>query len=390
MSNVIIPFVYLTLLFNCCLSQVIHSSFIIEPKVTATQSKSPISFLMEFDNKYQHEESKLSVSLEHLLLIDVFIGNPPQKKRIKLATHPLELWVLSDDYAGGYSSSRSSSAMNLDFCQVIKTNGGIKGEVFTDDVILLGESLFNFPFLNVIHGNVDQTQYVGGIGFGYKYEGILFLNNNLSHSDYSVLDSLKKDNKIDKRILNVDFNKQTFSLGSLESSFNSKYLKQCNLIQLTIDNKPNPKWDCLLDSAYFESHHNEHNKNNDMYYFKINKPVTFSLGSNVILVSGDFFDYITNNYLKIEYSDDLCQTSPLGKYYIINCVGQIVHNNIPPLSFVFGKWTIKIPFKDLLLDNKVMIAKSDKKNKWIFGFPFLRNYLNVFNKESNTFGLYKQ
>ena len=329
-----------------------------------------------------------------VILVNVCLGKPFQCGTYKFSTHPSEVWVIQAEegrgssYLGtsGFSPYLSHSFSSKEVCHILNTNGGVKGQVSEDSIYLSFEmhsnlayrykniQIDNFPFLLVYNKRKHRDgYYIGGLGFGYKYD--ISQYDELNSLGFSLLERLYAQGIIEQRIFSVNYRNNLIHIGNIPNiPIKKKTIKTCDLLQTSPEGEPNPKFQCTINAIYIDTEH----------LIPINSRVTFSLGSKYIQVNNEIFEFIKEYYLKTQIATGICKITVLYKVTFFECNDRFKIKELPILSVIIGKWNIKLKNEDLFYKNQLLIGKSNTKNKIVFGYPFMKQFLSVFNVERNS------
>ena len=226
----------------------------------------------------------------------------------------------------------------------------------------------------------------------------------------SVIEALYENGYIDKRIFFIKLtssNKGEFGVGNYPPEYrqdNSRIIRACKLMKYSFysdgtgvltDPVENEQFECRLNGVYFE---NTENDNNFMFYSTKTqeaKRVLVNLSANVIFAALDFFDYMINNLFKTYIENKQCVVKKVSNFGFVSCQYEKLDEELlnKDISFVFGKWSMKMTIKNLFYgksQNKIfMICKREGIDRWEFGYPLFMHYIVVFDKEEGELVLIK-
>ena len=391
-------------------SQIIIFSFLLNfilPKVEEGNIYMPL-----YSNfTLKHSQTKLNS--KSFYTIPLKIGTPPEIFNLQVDTSTATTWVPSSNCKNCVlstklykeSSSNTSSPTEKEM-ELEDEDGDVEGYEISDNVILGSYKLKQFNFVQVTELDDDfRDFYDGKLGLGYKSE----------NNDFNFLERLKKSNLISKKIFSlnsINDKKGMLLIGDLPGK---KYSTYCNV---TTDSED-------LDDMFKESWicHLTH-----VGYFKINKGISnkikyyTELENNNLVSFDSAFDYIgvpisekniiekfiEKAHLKCETRDEnnekkIDKKSKLNSRIRDEEISIICETNIEELrmkgmalSFVLQGYAYSIPL-ELLFSNypeegkmEMLIRYIDDDDAiWIFGYPFMNQFLTIFNLEDNHVGMKK-
>lgn len=344
-------------------------------------------------NEVKEDQTIPFTETAFVILVKACLGTPFQCGTFKFSTHPSEVWVMKKEeierssYSvfSGFNPYLSHSFSSKEVCHILNTNGGVRGQVSEDTVYLSFKKkngiafhykniqIDNFPFLLVYNSEKHRdSYYIGGIGFGYKYD--ISQYDELNSLGFSLLERLYTKGIIEQRIFSINYRDNLIHLGNIPNiSIEKKTIKTCDLLQTSPEGDPNPKFQCTINAIYVNTDN----------LIPINTRVTFSLGSKFIQVSNEIFEFIKENYLKTQIKTGICKISISNKFTFFECTDRLKIKELPILSVIIGKWNIKLKNENLFYKSQFLIGKSNTKNKIVFGYPFMKQFLTVFNVEKN-------
>lgn len=344
------------------------------------------------------------------------IGSPAEVYNLQIDTSTATTWVPSSKCENCVFStklfkdtlSNTASPTNNEI-EIEDEDGDVTGYEISDNIILGNYKLKQFNFVQVTKLEEDFRDYYDGkLGLGYKS----------SDNDFNFLERLKKSNLILKKIFSINTindKKGMLLVGDLPGK---QYKTFCNV---TTDSED-------LDDMYKESWvcHLTH-----VGSFKINKGISNKINNyneltNCDLVSFDSaYDYIAVPISEKEVIEKLLQKAHLqceerGKDEIEKIAEQlklkklkkrireeeisiVCETNIEELrmkgislSFILQGYVYSLPL-DLLFVNSHENGKmemviryiDDDDAIWTFGYPFMHQFLTIFNMEDSHVGLKK-
>ena len=323
--------------------------------------------------------------------IILYIGTPPSKYKFHLSSISPDIYITNN--VNLYDSKTSSSYTCLvDNYSVPFLENKAKA-CLSKEVLYLTEGA-KFPikdanFILIYDGDYGKLSK-GKIGMEY-----LSMNETQSQSN-SFIDLLYNQNYIDRKQFSLyPFKAIDVVLYRMQIGFDEgdkdmtgfKY-KKCSLIQQDQNGNPNSLWQCTLNAVY---------TNDDMFY-TVNRPVTFSIGGNVICVDINFFNMIYTKYFAAEEETNcrLVKDAPKGSKKVL-CRYSFVKKFDKVISFMIGKWNVKLSGEDLWFSDIPgemtfrLMYYPDKDSVWMINYSsFKDSYRIFFDKVNNEVGFRKQ
>ena len=362
----------------------------------------------------KHAQSK--VNNKNYYTIPIKIGSPPEIFNLQIDTSTATTWVPSSECQNCVLStklykeslSNTASPTNNEI-EIEDEDGDIKGYEISDNFFLGSYKLKQFNFVQAIKLDDDYRDYYDGkLGLGYKSE----------NDDFNFINRLKKNNLILKRIFSINTINEKKGMLLIGDLPGKQYNTFCNVTTNSED----------LDDMYKESWvcHLTH-----VGSFKISKGISNKISAyheleNTDLVNFDSaYDYIAVPISEKEIIEQFLQKANLqceekGKNDEIKSneelkqkklksrireeeISIICDTNIEELrmksmalSFVLQGYVYSLPL-DLLFRNypeegkmEMLIRYIDDDDAiWTFGYPFMHQFLTIFNMEDSHVGIKK-
>lgn len=280
----------------------------------------------------------------------------------------------------------------------MKMEDDVIGAVSFADISMDKFTLQRFPFFIVKNKrSYSSSNYVGQLGLGYLYENT---RSNPLKEQMSFIDVLYQTKQIDQRIFFIKMknaNQGILGVGDYPNEIAERpnQYKTCELLKysstINLDNDNNNLnsfFECSLNGVYFESE--------QFYFYQSNERIRFHVASNVIFTPHKFFDYLKETMFKKYYNDNICNVKHISKYELIKCRTADLDEKFieSKISFIIGKWNFKLSIKKLFYGHRNVktfsICKDSTVDSWLIGFPLIIEYIPVFDKEKNQFGLIKK
>ena len=351
------------------------------------------------------------------------IGTPPKTFNVQLDTSVTTSWVPSvkckncDLSKNFYNESESSTSSNPsdEEIELDDEDGDVEGFTINDNVLLNGYKLENFSFLQVTELDDDfRDHYDGKLGLGYRGE----LGKN-----FNFLDKLKKSKLISKKIFSIEQIDDKKGLLYIGDTSANKYT-YCNVSSgEDLDDIYKEGWVCdLTHVGIFDKDEGISNKLDDytiisdgkvdfdsayeyiavpIYYRQIIDELLLKANLDCETNENDIKNYKkqlkeekkkqkekgTKQKLTYKYNDEeIGITCKTNKYTLSKkglSLSFVLQGNVYsiPIDYLFsetnekGKMEMKIKYID------------DDDSIWTFGYPFMSQFLMVFNMEENHVGM---
>ena len=373
------------------------------------------------------EGAKLEINLQgkktgnkNYYTIPLKVGTPGKTFNVQLDTSTSTTWLPSanckncDLSSNLYDplASKTSFILNNKKIEIDDEDGDVEGYPINDNFVLNGYNLENFSFVQVTEFDEDyRDHWDGKLGLGYRNE---------NGKNFNFLEKLKKQNLIKQKIFSINqINEQKGLLFIGDTSAN-KYTF-CNVTSgEDLDDIYRESWVCeLTHVGIFNNKKNNKegisNKLNDYTHISDGK-VDFDSAYEYIAVPICDKQIIEE---LLEKANLICETNEseikknkkkskekkekekfINKYndeeISIKCKTNQEELNKSGycLSFILQGNVYSIPLESLF-------SPSDEKDKmemkvkyiddddaiWTFGFPFMSQFLMIFNMEENHVGI---
>ena len=342
------------------------------------------------------------------------VGTPGKTFNVQLDTSTSTTWLPSIKCKNCAKSSnlydpiqsKTSLALNDKKIELDDEDGDVEGYPMNDNFVLNGYNLKNFSFVQVTKLDDEyRDHYDGKLGLGYRNE---------NGKNFNFLDSLKKQNLINKKIFSINqINEQKGLLFIGDNSAN-KYTF-CNVSSgEDLDDIYKESWVCeLTHVGIFNNKEGISKKLHDYTHISDGK-VDFDSAYEYIAVPICDRQIIEE---LLEKAKLVCETNEeeiknykklskekkekfINKYnneeVSIKCKTsrEALSKNGFSLSFILQGNVYSIPLESLFstsLEKDKMEMKikyiDDDDAIWTFGFPFMSQFLMIFNMEENHVGI---
>ena len=361
----------------------------------------------------EHIESK--VANKNYYTIALKVGTPEEEYEVQVDTSTATSWLPSSKCKNcklahrlyEEEDSRTSSPTD-NFLEIEDEDGNVKGYQISDNIKLGSYKLKQFGFVQVTEVDEDfRDHYQGKLGLGYQ-------SHYLKDGEFNFLEKLKRHNLISKKIFSINAindKKGMLFIGDLPGK---DYNSFCNVITDTddVDDMYKESWICHL------SHIGIFKKSKGIF----NKIKYYDELENNDLVNFDSaYDYIAVPIAEKEHIEALLDKAHLKciekkfdsehkdkvdslRYRIreeeitIICetnMDELVEKDLA-LSFVLQGYAYSLPLEQLFVKGRtenemIMLIKyiDDDDAIWTFGYPFMSQFLMIFNMEDNHVGIKK-
>ena len=342
------------------------------------------------------------------------VGTPGKTFNVQLDTSTSTTWLPSIKCKNCAKSSnlydpiqsKTSLALNDKKIELDDEDGDVEGYPMNDNFVLNGYNLKNFSFVQVTKLDDEyRDHYDGKLGLGYRNE---------NGKNFNFLDSLKKQNLINKKIFSINqINEQKGLLFIGDNSAN-KYTF-CNVSSgEDLDDIYKESWVCeLTHVGIFNNKEGISKKLHDYTHISDGK-VDFDSAYEYIAVPICDRQIIEE---LLEKAKLVCETNEeeiknykklskekkekfINKYnneeVSIKCKTskEALSKSGFSLSFILQGNVYSIPLESLFstsLEKDKMEMKikyiDDDDAIWTFGFPFMSQFLMIFNMEENHVGI---
>ena len=368
------------------------------------------------------EGAKLEISLEgkkignkNYYTIPIKVGTPGKTFNVQIDTSTSTTWIPSINCKNCQLSSnlydpiesKTSFALNSEEIEIDDEDGDVEGFPINDNIVLNGYNLQNFSFVQVTELDDDfRDHYDGKLGLGFRGE---------HGKNFNFLEKLKKQNLINQKIFSINQINDKKGLLFIGDNSANKYTF-CNVSSgEDLDDIYKESWVCeLTHVGFFKSKEEISNKLTD--YFQISDgKVDFDSAYEYIAVP------ITDRQIieeLLEKANLVCETNEdevkeykkktkqkkenlINKYndeeISIKC--KITQEELVKkgfcLSFILQGNIYSIPLENLFSPSENNVKEMEMKIKyiddneaiWTFGFPFMSQFLMIFNMEEKHVGI---
>ena len=361
-----------------------------------------------------HSQNK--INNKNYYTIPLSIGTPSEEFNLQVDTSTSTSWVPSSKCKNCVLATRlyeeedsKTSSPTNSLIKLEDEDGNVEGYEISDNIRLGKYKLKQFSFIQVTKVADDfRDHYEGKLGLGFK--------SHIDNKEFNFLESLKRKNLIKKKIFSLNAINEKRGMLLVGDLPGRKYTSFCNVTSDTddVDDMYKESWICHLTHVgvfkpskgifnklkYYDELKNNNLVNFDSAYDFIAVPISEKDKIEKLLEKANLqcttakkskSDKITikdkslRNRIREEEITITCKTTP----------GEIANKDLA-LSFVMQGNTYSLPI-DLLFaygtkkGEMEMLIKyiDDDAAIWTFGYPFMNQYLMVFNMEENQVGIKK-
>ena len=361
------------------------------------------------------EHSQNKINNKNYYTIPLKVGTPGEEFDVQVDTSSATTWIPSDkcdncDLANKFyeeENSKTSSPTDI-YIRIEDEDGNVEGFQVNDNIRLGMYKLKQYGFVQVTRVEDEfKDHYQGKLGLGYK-------NHYLKDEEFNFIEKLKKNNLIVKKVFSITTINERRGMLLIGDIPGKRYKSYCNVTTNTddLDDMYKESWICQISHiSTFDLNKGIFNK--IKYYEELvnNNLVNFDSAYDYIAVPISEKEHIQKLLDKaelecIEISQN--ETKPREKYSLRNIIREkeitiscktnlddLKKKNLA-LSFVLQGYAYSLPL-DLLFtngkndDEMEMLIKyiDDKEAIWTFGYPFMNQFLMVFNMEEDEVGIKK-
>ena len=360
------------------------------------------------------EHSQNKVYNKNYYTIIVEIGTPEEEYQLQVDTSTATTWIPSSRCRNCIMARRlydpedsrtSSPTDNL--IQIEDEDGNVEGYQVADNIKLGTYKLKQFAFVEVTKvADNFKDHYQGKLGLGYK-------SHNIENDDFNFLEKLKRNNLIKKKIFTINAINSKKGMLFVGDVPGKQYNTYCNLTDTDeLDDMYKESWVCKMTHVgMFDREKGIFNKIKFYSELKKNKLVSFDSAYDFIAVP--ISEKLTVDKLlaraKLEcteskrnkaksFAKNTLRNRIREEEITISCetnMEELKKKNLA-FSFVLQGVSYSLPleylFQDGAKDGEMdMLIKyiDDEDAIWTLGYPFLNQYLMIFDMEDDHVGIKK-
>ena len=360
------------------------------------------------------EHSQNKINNKNYYTIPLLVGTPEEEYEVQVDTSSATSWIPSSHCQNCILShrlyeeedSRTSSPTDT-LIEIEDEDGNVEGYQVSDNIKLGDYKLKQYGFVQVTKvANDFRDHYQGKLGLGYK-------SHYLKDEEFNFLEKLKKNNLIKKKIFTINAINEKKGMLFVGDIPGKEYNSYCNVTDTDeLDDMYKESWVCeLTHVGVFDKEKGIFNKIKYYDELKNKRVVNFDSGYDYIAVPVSEKEHIEKllDKAKLECkerkksqpknpSNDKLRNRIREEEITINCkanMNEIKEKNLA-LSFILQGYSYSLPLELLFTkgsnNNEVeMLIKyiDDEEAIWTFGYPFMNQFLMIFNMEDNHVGIKK-
>ena len=360
----------------------------------------------------QHSQKK--INNKNYYTIPLQVGAPAKEFQVQVDTSTSTSWipsknckncVLAETFYEEEESKTSSPTNSI--IKLEDEDGNVEGYEISDNIQLGKYKLKQYGFVQVIKvADNFRDHYEGKLGLGYR--------SHLDNKEFNFLEHLKKNNLILKKIFSINSindKKGMLFIGDLPGK---EYNTFCNITTDAndIDDMYKESWICQISHVgvfnldkgifnklkYYDELQNNNLVNFDSAYDFIAVPMAEKDKINKLLEKAELQCTTSKKSQNEKLKDETLRNRIREEEITITCKTNFdeLRNKNMALSFILQGYVYSIPL-DLLFVQGIksgemeMLIKiiDDEEAIWTFGYPFMNQYLMIFNMEDNNVGIKK-
>ena len=372
------------------------------------------NILLPMTSNFTLEHYQNKVYSKNYYTIPLLVGTPEEEYELQVDTSTATSWIPSSRCTNCIMShrlydpedSRTSSPTD-NFIELEDEDGNVEGYQTADNIKLGNYKLKQFGFVEVTKVAENfKDHYQGKLGLGYK-------SNHLVDDEFNFLEKLKKHNLIKKKIFSINAinnKKGMLFVGDIPGKPYSSY---CNVTDSDeLDEMYSESWVCKMTHVgIFDREKGIFNKIKFYDELKNNKLVNFDSAYDFIGVPISEKEGIEKllGKAKLQCTESKRNNARNGnkeklrnrireEEITISCetnMEEIKNKNLA-LSFVLQGFSYSLPLENLFepgakdgeMDLLIKII-DDEDAIWTLGYPFLNQFLMIFNMEDDQVGIKK-
>ena len=372
------------------------------------------NILVPMTSNFTLEHYQNKVYSKNYYTIPLLVGTPEEEYEVQVDTSTATSWIPSSRCTNCIMShrlydqedSRTSSPTD-NFIEIEDEDGNVEGYQTADNIKLGSYKLKQFSFVEVTKVAENfKDHYQGKLGLGYK-------SRLLKDDEFNFLEKLKKNNLIKKKIFTINAINNKKGMLFVGDVPGKQYNTYCNVTNTDdLDEMYQESWVCKMTHiGIFDREKGIFNKIKFYDELKNNKLVSFDSAYDFIAVPMSEKEGIEKLLGKAklqctEQKRNSARSSNKDKLrnrireeeITISCetnMEELKNKNLA-LSFVLQGNSYSLPLENLFEDGTKdgemdMLIKiiDDEEAIWTLGYPFLNQFLMIFNMEEDHVGIKK-
>ena len=372
------------------------------------------NILLPMTSNFTLEHYQNKVYSKNYYTIPLLVGTPEEEYEVQIDTSTATSWIPSSSCSNCIMShrlydkedSRTSSPTD-NFVEIEDEDGNVEGYQIADNIKLGSYKLKQFGFVEVTKvADNFKDHYQGKLGLGYK-------STLLKDDEFNFLEKLKKHNLIKKKIFTINAINEKKGMLFIGDIPGKPYNSYCNVTNTDdLDEMYQESWVCKMTHiGIFDREKGIFNKIKFYDELKNNKLVSFDSAYDFIAVPMSEKEGIEKllGKAKLQCTEqkrnsarsnnkDKLRNRIREQEITISCETnkEELKNKNLALSFVLQGNSYSLPLEQLFEDGTKdgemdMLIKIIDENDaiWTFGYPFLNQFLMIFNMEEDHVGIKK-
>ena len=372
------------------------------------------NILLPMTSNFTLEHYQNKVYSKNYYTIPLLVGTPEEEYEVQIDTSTATSWIPSSRCSNCIMShrlydqedSRTSSPTD-NFVEIEDEDGNVEGYQIADNIKLGSYKLKQFGFVEVTKvADNFKDHYQGKLGLGYK-------STLLKDDEFNFLEKLKKHNLIKKKIFTINAINEKKGMLFVGDIPGKPYNSYCNVTNTDdLDEMYQESWVCKMTHiGIFDREKGIFNKIKFYDELKNNKLVSFDSAYDFIAVPMSEKEGIEKllGKAKLQCTEqkrnsarsnnkDKLRNRIREEEITISCETnkEELKNKNLALSFVLQGNSYSLPLEQLFEDGTkdgemdMLIKIIDEDDAiWTFGYPFLNQFLMIFNMEEKHVGIKK-
>ena len=372
------------------------------------------NILIPMTSNFTLEHYQNKVYSKNYYTIPLLVGTPEEEYEVQIDTSTATSWIPSSSCSNCIMShrlydkedSRTSSPTD-NFVEIEDEDGNVEGYQIADNIKLGSYKLKQFGFVEVTKvADNFKDHYQGKLGLGYK-------STLLKDDEFNFLEKLKKHNLIKKKIFTINAINEKKGMLFVGDIPGKPYNSYCNVTNTDdLDEMYQESWVCKMTHiGIFDREKGIFNKIKFYDELKNNKLVSFDSAYDFIAVPMSEKEGIEKllGKAKLQCTEqkrnsarsnnkDKLRNRIREEEITISCETnkEELKNKNLALSFVLQGNSYSLPLEQLFEDGTkegemdMLIKIIDEDDAiWTFGYPFLNQFLMIFNMEEDHVGIKK-
>ena len=372
------------------------------------------NILLPMTSNFTLEHYQNKVYSKNYYTIPLLVGTPEEEYEVQIDTSTATSWIPSSRCSNCIMShrlydqedSRTSSPTD-NFVEIEDEDGNVEGYQIADNIKLGSYKLKQFGFVEVTKvADNFKDHYQGKLGLGYK-------STLLKDDEFNFLEKLKKHNLIKKKIFTINAINEKKGMLFVGDIPGKPYNTYCNVTNTDdLDEMYQESWVCKMTHiGIFDREKGIFNKIKFYDELKNNKLVSFDSAYDFIAVPMSEKEGIEKllGKAKLQCTEqkrnsarsnnkDKLRNRIREEEITISCETnkEELKNKNLALSFVLQGNSYSLPLEQLFEDGTkegemdMLIKIIDEDDAiWTFGYPFLNQFLMIFNMEEDHVGIKK-